>query len=579
MITQKLFWGILAGLAFLAPHLAHAEAATVPPLADVVHHPNAGRDGMVAAEEKIAARVGSEILAKGGNAVDAAVASAFAMAVTYPRAGNIGGGGFMLVHLVDKNKTVAIDYRETAPATASADMYLDENGDVIPGASTSSHKAAGVPGTVAGLLHALEEYGTMSRREVMAPAIRLADNGFPMTYFLAAMIEDYRDELSKDEAAFAEFFKPDGEGYLPGEIHKRPDLARTLKKISKQGRDGFYAGDVAEAIAQTMATNGGLITMNDLANYKVIEREPVRGTYRGYEIVSMPPPSSGGIHLIQMLNMLETRPPHRSAGDSAEYLHFLAEVMRRAYADRAEHLGDTDYVQVPVAGLISKGYAESLAANIDKRAGKSSDIGAGNPPPEESPETTQISVIDKNGNMVSNTYTINLSFGSRIVVPGTGILLNNEMDDFSAKPGAANFYGLIGNEKNAIVPGKRPLSSMSPTLIFKDSDPMMATGAPGGARIITAVLNVILNVIDREMNIGDATDQPRIHHQWLPDIILYEPGLSEDTKVILEAKGHELAPFNWFARPQTVRVKDGWYYGYTDERQPAGGACAADGGC
>ncbi|MBT8472624.1 MAG: gamma-glutamyltransferase [Marinicaulis sp.] len=579
MITQKLFFGALVSLTILAPATARTEAYAVPPLADVVHHPNAGREGMVAAEEKIAAQVGAEILAKGGNAVDAAVASAFAMAVTYPRAGNIGGGGFMLVHLADENKTVAIDYRESAPAAASADMYLDENGDVVPGAATTTLLAAGVPGTVAGLLYALENYGTMSRREVIAPAIRLGAKGYPMTYFLAAMIEDYREELSKDEAAFAELFKPNGAGYLPGEIHKRPDLARTLKKIAKKGRAGFYAGDVAEAIADAMAANDGLITMDDLADYKVIEREPVRGTYRGYEVVSMPPPSSGGVHLIQMLNMLETRPPHRSAGDSAEYLHFLAEVMRRAYADRAEHLGDIDFVDVPVEGLISKNYAVSLASTIGTRAGKSSAIGAGDPPAEESPETTQISVIDKDGNMVSNTYTINLSFGSRIVVPGTGIFLNNEMDDFSAKPGFANSYGLIGNEKNAIAPGKRPLSSMTPALVFKDGNPMMATGAPGGARIITAVLNVILNVIDREMNIGDATDQPRIHHQWLPDVILYEPGLSDDTKALLEAKGHELIPFNWLARPQTVRVRDGWYYGYTDERQPAGGACSADGGC
>jgi gamma-glutamyltranspeptidase/glutathione hydrolase len=330
-----------------------------------------------------------------------------------------------------------------------------------------------------------------------------------------------------------------------------------------------------------MVANSGLITLQDLAEYRVIERQPVVGNYRGYEVYSMPPPSSGGAHLVQMLNMLETRPPHTSDGDSAAQLHFLAEVMRRAFADRSEHLGDPDFSKVPLQGLISEEYARALVKGIDPaKATPSSGLGPGKPQLfEEGPDTTQVSVIDKDGNMVSSTYTLNLSYGSGIVVPGTGILLNNEMDDFSAAPGVPNSYGLVGGEKNAIAAGKRPLSSMTPTLLFKDGEPFMATGAPGGARIITAVLNVIVNVIDRGMNIADATDHPRIHHQWLPDRLYFEPGLSEDTRALLEAKGHVLEPMDWYARPQTTVRRDGWIYGYTDTRVPGGGACSPDGGC
>ncbi len=569
---------VLSISAALAPVFADQPAAATPPLPDAIHHPNAGREGIVVAEEKIAAKVGADILAQGGNAVDAAVATAFALAVTYPRAGNIGGGGFMLVHMRDEGKTVAIDYRETAPAAATHDMYLDDEGNVDVNAIRHSHKSAGVPGTVAGLLHAHEKYGALSRKKVMAPAIRLADKGYALPYFNAAMFEAERDALTRNAAARAEFFKPDGSGYLPGDTYQRKGLAKTLKAVSKNGRDGFYSGWVADAIADDMAANGGLITRGDLAGYKVVEREAVTGTYRGYEIHSMPPPSSGGAHLIQMLNILETHAPYRSDGDSAEALHYLAETMRLAFADRAEHLGDPDFIDVPLAGLISKDYAKALAATIDpNKAGDSAKIGAGDPAAYESPDTTHFSVIDKNGNMVSNTYTLNLSFGSGIVVPGTGILLNNEMDDFSAAPGVPNYYGLIGNDKNAIAARKRPLSSMTPALIFKDGAPFMAIGGAGGSRIITSVLQVIINVVDRNMNIGDAMDHPRIHHQWLPDHILYEPGLSEDTKALLKAKGHTLEPFDWYSRPQTVLYKDGWAYGYADTRMPGGGACSPKG--
>lgn len=556
-------------------------AAQTPLLVDAVHHPNGGRDGMVVSEDETASEIGAIVLANGGNAVDAAVATAFAMAVTYPRAGNIGGGGFMLVNIRESNKTVAIDFREMAPAAASRDMYLDDQGNVDEEMLLRSHRSSGVPGTVAGLLHAHQKFGRLTRNEVMAPAIRIAENGFTLSFFSASVLAAGREALSRNPAAMAEFFRSDGSAYLPGEKLVRRDLARTLTAIAEEGPDGFYKGQVAQAIADDMAANQGLITLEDLASYQVREREPAKGTYRGYEIHSMPPPSSGGVHLIQMLNMLETRPPYTPSGDSAEQLHFLAEVMRRAYADRSEHLGDPDFTEVPVTGLVSKDYARSLMVGIDPaRATSSSSLGPADPFLfEESPDTTQVSVIDREGNMVSMTYTINLSYGSGIVVPGTGILLNNEMDDFSASPGFPNSYGLVGGEKNAIVARKRPLSSMTPTLLFRDGEPFMSTGAPGGARIITAVLNVIVNVIDRDMSIADATDHPRIHNQWLPDRILYEPGLSEDTRQLLQSMGHTLEPFDWYARPQTVVRRNGWIYGYSDTRVPSGGACSPDGGC
>lgn len=574
-MLMKLTALLAAALASLAS--AFAQVPALSPAA--LHHPNAGREGMVAAEERRAAEAGAEMLAKGGNAVDAAVATAFALAVTYPAAGNLGGGGFMMVYLKDEDRTVAIDYREKAPMAASRDMYLDDKGEVASDDILYTLKGAGVPGTVAGLLLAQEKYGKLSRKQVMAPAIRLAEKGYPISYFNTAMTEGVRPYLT-DPSAKAELLKPGGSSYLPGEVFKRKDLAKTLKAISKNGADGFYKGWVADAIVADMANHGGLITHADLEAYAAVEREPVRGTYRGYEIVSMPPPSSGGVHLIQMLNMLETRAPIEGQSDDAESLHFLAETMRRAYADRAEHLGDPDFVEVPVEGLISKDYARALAATIEmKKATPSATIGAGDPYPYESKDTTHFSVIDAAGNMVANTYTLNGSFGSGIVIPGTGVLMNNEMDDFSAAPGAPNLFGLVGGEKNAIEGGKRPLSSMTPTFVFKNGEPFMAVGAQGGSRIITTVLQTIVNVVDRGMDIGDATDHPRIHNQWLPDEILYEPGLSADTIRLLEAKGHTLKPADWYATPQTVAAKDGWFFGYTDDRVPGGGACSPDGGC
>lgn len=576
---------ILFALAMVGLQIAWAlakEPASVrtPPLEEALHHPNAGRGGMVVAEEKMAAKIGADMLAQGGNAVDAAVATGFALAVTHPRAGNIGGGGFMLLHLREEGRTIAVDYRETAPAAVTRDMFVDETGGVDEAAIQRSYKSAGVPGTVAGLLLVHERFGRLSRRTVMTPAIRLAEDGWPLTYYQAAMIESYRDHLSRDPEARRIFFKTGGAGYFPGDMFRRPDLARTLRAISRKGRDGFYKGRVAQRIADAMDANGGLITVEDLENYEVALREPIVGDFRGYEIQSMPPPSSGGVHLIQILNMLETKPPFEGDGESAPRLHFIAEIMRRAFADRAVHLGDPDFVDVPVEGLTSDAYAAALAREIDTGAASaSSEVGEGDPYSYEGPDTTHYSIIDQDGNMVSNTYTLNLSYGSGIVVPETGVLLNNEMDDFAAAPGVPNFYGLIGGDKNAIAANKRPLSSMTPALVFKDGEPFMAVGAPGGARIITATLNVIVNVIDRGMNIADAADAPRIHHQWLPDLLMHEPGLSEETKAALEAMGHELFPLDWYSRPASAQVKNGWFYGYADTRIPGGGACSPDGGC
>ncbi len=579
-MTRNMLVATLLCVSLAAATASAEEPLSTPPLETALHHPNAGRQGIVVAEERMAAKIGAEMLAQGGNAVDAAVATGFALAVTHPRAGNIGGGGFILLNIRETGETVAIDYRETAPAAATRDMYLDEDGKVDSEAIQRSYKSAGVPGTVAGLLFVQERYGRLTRQAVMAPAIALAQKGWPLTYYQAAMIESHRDLLMRDPAARAIFFKAEGGGYLPGETFKRPDLARTLKAISQKGRDGFYKGAVAKKIASAMAANGGLVTKEDLASYRIAVREPVIGDFRGYEIHSMPPPSSGGVHLIQMLNMLETKPPFESDGESAPRLHFIAEIMRRAFADRAEHLGDPDFVDVPVEGLLSDSYAAALAGEIDTgAASKSSDVREGDPYAYEGPDTTHYSVIDGDGNMVANTYTLNLSYGTGIVVPGTGILLNNEMDDFSAAPGAPNFYGLIGDEKNAIAANKRPLSSMTPALVFKDGEPYMSVGAPGGARIITSTFNVIVNVIDRDMNLADAIDAPRIHHQWLPDLLMHEPGLGEETKAALEAMGHELEPLDWYARPAGAQMKDGWFYGYADSRIPGGGACSPDGGC
>ena len=541
--------------------------------------PVVAENGMVAAQEKIAAQVGADILKAGGNAIDAAVAVGFALAVTHPQAGNLGGGGFMLISLAG-GKKVAIDYRETAPAAASRDMFLDSNGSVDREKARYSRASAGVPGTVAGLLHALDHYGTMSRDKVMAPAIKLAEDGFPVSYGLAYAFAKASERLSADASTAAYFQHEYAEPYKMGEILRQPDLARTLIAIRDQGASGFYDGPVAGLIEAEMKKGGGLITRDDLKSYRPVEREPVRGTYQGYEIVSMPPPSSGGVHVIQMLNILEGYDLKKLGQDSADTIHRLVEAMRRAYADRAKFLGDPDFVQVPVAGLTNKAYAAELRKSINlEHATKSADVSAGKPPSQEGDQTTHFSIMDRAGNAVANTYTLNLAFGSGYTVDGAGFFLNNEMDDFSAKAGAPNAYGLVGDEANAIEPRKRPLSSMAPTIVLKDGTPYLITGSPGGSTIITVVLQEILNVLTFDMNVAEATAAPRVHHQWQPDNVITERGISDDTLRILEARGFIL-PKNAdgtfqhrvLGRANSVAKKGGLFMGAADMRDGDGAA-------
>ena len=498
-----------------------------------------GAAGAVVSRSALASEAGAEVLRRGGNAVDAAAAVGFALAVTWPAAGNLGGGGFMVIRMAD-GALAANDHRERAPGAATREMYQDASGEVIPGLSTDSHLAVGVPGTVDGLLAALQRHGTLGREQILQPAIALARDGFVLPRHLAESFATHREKLGRHPASAALFAKPDGALHQPGELFRQPDLADSLERIAREGRAGFYQGRTADLIAAEMERGGGLITREDLAGYRSVWRKPVVGTYRGHRIVSMPPPSSGGVLLIQMLNMLE---PHDLAGmgfGSAAAMHHMIEAERRAYADRAEHLGDSDFHPVPIARLIDKAYADQRFADFDpKRASRSADIDAGAMPPE-SRDTTHVSVIDKDGNAVAYTTTLNLAYGSKIVAAGTGILLNNEMDDFSAKVDVPNSFGLIGREANAIAPGKRMLSSMTPTLVVKDGETLLATGSPGGSTIITTVLQVIVNLIDHGMRLSDAVGRPRFHHQWLPDQVLFEPlGVSPDTLSLLRAMGHE----------------------------------------
>ena len=501
-------------------------------------HPVVSKKGMVAAQDAIAAQVGRDILARGGNAIDAAVATGFALSVTHPQAGNIGGGGFMLIALAGNDEVIALDFREMAPALASRDMYIGEDGNVDNKLAQFSHLSAGVPGSVMGFLDALETYGTMSRKQVLAPAIKLASRGFTATYGFSQALAASKDYLSKDPSTSGYFYKQDGGLYRQGDVFKQKDLARTLKRISKKGRAGFYQGRTADLIVEEMQKGGGLISYADLKNYHSVTRKAVKGTYRGYEIFSMPPPSSGGVHVVQMMNILEGYDLRKLEHNSADYLHLLIESMRRAYADRSKYLGDPDFFDVPIKALTDKDYAKKLRGSIDpKTSSKSQDILPGQIPGYESPATTHYSVMDKEGNAVSVTYTLNFGFGSGYSVDGAGFLLNNEMDDFSAKPGSPNGYGLIGGEANKIEPGKRPLSSMTPTIIKKNGNPFFVTGSPGGSTIITVVLQNLLNVIDFDMNAMEAVAAARVHHQWLPDVVITEPGISADTVDVLAARG------------------------------------------
>ena len=538
-------------------------------------HPVIGDKGMVVSQEVIASRVGAEILEAGGNAIDAAVATGFALAVTLPRAGNLGGGGFMLVYLAEQNKTVAIDYREMAPAAADRDMFLNVEGDVDNTKARFSALSSGVPGTVAGLVFAQEKYGVLKLRDVLAPAIKLARHGFKVSPDLSDSLRSRYARLSKHKTTKGYFYKPDGGFYLPGDKLSQPDLGATLARIEAYGTDGFYKGKTAKLIVDQMQRSGGLISYKDLENYKVFERQPICGTYRAISLCAMPPPSSGGVHLVQMLNTLENWTISDYPHNSAAHLHLLVESMRQAYADRSLYLGDPDFVKVPVSELISKEYAKRLSLKIDQNTARSSknimpsvDL-ASLSPLKESEETTHFSVWDRDGNVVSNTYTLNFSYGNGIAVGGAGFLLNNEMDDFSAKPGAQNGYGLIGGDANSIEPFKRPLSSMTPTIVFdKKGKPLIATGSPGGSTIITIVLQMIVNMIDYDMGVAEATAAPRIHHQWLPDVIYYESGISADTLEILKGMGHVVDDeSSVLGATQSISLERGRLSGVSDTRR------------
>ena len=515
-------------------------AVAAAPLAAVTRAPVDAAHGMVASGTPIASRVGVEILRRGGNAVDAAVAVGFALAVTWPAAGNLGGGGFMLLRTAD-GQAVAIDYRERAPLAATRDMYVDAQGKVIPKLSTQGYKAVAVPGTVAGLALAHKRFGKLPWKDVVAPAQKLAAEGFEINSALAGSLA--RKQSIEKMEPFAEsrrIFLRDGKLYEPGERLVQPELAAVLARIARNPRD-FYTGQTARAIADDMKQHGGLITLEDLRAYEPTIRTPLRTTYRGHDVITMPPPSSGGIALIEMLHMLEPYDLRAMGWHSSQSVHLLIEVMRRAFADRARFLGDPDLVKVPVAALTSAAYAESRRKTIDlERATPSATNGAGDPVPYESPQTTHFSVIDAQGNVVSNTYTLDDWFGSGVTPPGLGFLLNDEMDDFTARPGVPNDYQLIQGESNAIVPRKRPLSSMTPTIVLKDGNVVLATGAAGGPTIITTVLHVLLNVVDYGMNIAEAVNAPRFHHQWLPDAIYWEAfDLQADTRAALERMGHK----------------------------------------
>jgi gamma-glutamyltranspeptidase/glutathione hydrolase len=517
-------------------------------------HPVWSSRGMVVAQEKLASKAGAAILADGGTAVDAAVAVGFALAVTLPKAGNLGGGGFMVLWLSKGKKAIAINYREKAPSVASRDMYLDERGNVDKFKATKSYLSTGVPGTVAGLVLAQENYGTLPLKRVLMPAIDLASNGFVVTKELSASIAGARDLLFRDPASRARFFRKDGTPLQPGDLLVQTELAATLKLIAEKGAPGFYQGPVADMIVSAMQGNGGIITHRDLKDYRAKVMTPVRGTYRGYQVISMPPPSSGGVTLIEMLNILEPVPLKNTGLNSAATIHMMVESMNLAYNDRNYYLGDPDFVTMPVDRLTSKKYAAKLRAKINPAkhtpAGNISWI---KPIAGESHDTTHYSVIDKNGNMASNTYTINYSYGNGVTVPGAGFLLNNEMDDFTAKPGVPNSYGLVQGDANGIEPGKRPLSSMTPTLVLTPGGvPFLATGSLGGSRIITTILQVILNRISHELNAATSVAAPRVHSQLWPDVVSYEEGISMDTLNILRQMGHRLRPVNAMGSAQTV---------------------------
>ncbi len=534
---------ILLVVAYCVPAAAQEQRRGfyTPPAGDAIHAVVA-EHGMVVAQEKIAARLGADVLRRGGNAVDAAVATGFALAVTYPRAGNIGGGGFMIIHSAERHADVAIDYRESAPAAMTRDSFLGSDGKPDSAKSRDSALSIGVPGTVAGLTLALEKYGSgkFTLADLLKPAIDLARDGIVLTDDNADTLPDWYRRLARWPASAKIFSRADGTSLREGDTLVQTDLAATLSAIATQGPRGFYQGPVAEKLAAAIRDAGGIMTTEDLKSYQAVIRAPVRGSYRGYDILAMPQPSSGGVVLLETLNILEGLPMREMKQGSVPSLHVMIEAMKRGYADRARYLGDPAFVNAPVATLISKDYAATQRASIDPdRATPWTDALSATPPREGS-NTTHFSVVDSRGNAVSNTYTLNFSYGVGLVAEGTGVLLNNELDDFTAAPGASNAFGLVGFEANLPGPGKRPLSSMSPTIVLKDGKPALVTGSPGGSRIISTVLQVIVNVLDYGMDVAAAVAAPRLHHQWLPDEVRIEHSFADETLAALRAKGHRV---------------------------------------
>ncbi len=563
---------LFALLSFAVPSAARAEPPLPPPIISQGARflPVLARHGMAVAQEGKAAKTAADVLRRGGNAVDAAVAAGFMLAVTLPRAGNLGGGGFMLVYLAKERKTVAIDYREAAPAATERDVFLDSKGDVVPAKSRDSGLSVGVPGTVAGLCLALKKYGSgkFSLAELVAPAVAAARDGIDVADDLADSLPRAQPRLARFPASAKVFLRPDGTALQAGDRLVQADLAAVIEAIGHAGERAFYEGPVAEKCVPSVEAPGGSMTLEDLRDYRAIEREPLHGTYRGYEIAAMPPPSSGGVHIIELLNILEGFPLAEQGANSAASIHLMAEAMKLAYADRAEYLGDPDYVAVPVKGLTSKAYAERLRGEISlKHARPAAEIKALDPLPYESSETTHFSIADNDGNAVANTYTLNFSYGLGLVAEGTGILLNNELDDFAAKPGAPNAYGLLGGAANAPGPRKRPLSSMAPAMVFRNGELELVTGSPGGSRIITIVTGIILDIVDFGMNIAEATAAARIHHQWQPDVLQVESGLTEDTIRVLQVLGHRVAVLGAWGSAQSIMRLNGMLMGTADTRQ------------
>jgi gamma-glutamyltranspeptidase/glutathione hydrolase len=577
--------GLLSAVA-LAPALGLGQSATAPSTAPPPQHiaPATARHGMVVTQEKRATRIGVDILERGGNAVDAAVAVGFALAVTLPKAGNLGGGGFMLVHLPgqggdkagEKAGDFAVDYREAAPHDTTPDMFLDDNGEADPRKSRDSGLSVGVPGTVAGLALALDRFGSgkFTLAELIAPALALARDGVPVEDDLLDSLLLAQPRLARYPSSARIFLKQDGTPLGAGDRLVQGDLAATLEAIAHNGARTFYRGPIADEIVAAVREAGGRMTRGDLETYEPMVREPVRGTYRNYDIVSMPPPSSGGVHLIEMLNVLEGFTPRELAGPTPANLHLMIEAMKLAYADRAEYLGDSDAVDVPIGRLISKSYAEELRGSIDRhKARPALEIRAGAPPRSSGGNTTHFSIVDQYGNAVANTYSLNFNYGLGLVAGATGIVLNNTLDDFAAKPGAPNAFGLIGGAANAPGPFKRPLSSMTPTIVLKDGAPAFVTGAPGGSRIITTVLQVLVNAIDFKKPIAEAVAAPRVHDQWLPDEVLVERTLPAETVRALMARGHKVRVGATMGSAHSIAVTPHGLVGAADSR--AKGALAA----